>query len=70
MTISTLGDVAFVAAPARGIVRGSAGRLAGREIHSRRSVHVSLLGLDDSTIATFGHDRSAIRETGRRPFPF
>lgn len=69
MTISTFGDVAFVAEAARSIVRASAGRVIGREIHARRSVRVSLLGLDDSTIATFGHERSALEETGRRPFP-
>ena len=66
MAIRTLGDPGFAAAPSRGLFRRALARMmAAREIQARRAVNAYLLGLDDSTLATFGYDRRALEESGR-----
>lgn len=67
---ATLGDIGSRVAPGRGILRRAVARvLAQREAHAERTLRAHLLGYDDAMLATFGFDRVAIEEVGRRPFP-
>jgi hypothetical protein len=63
---TVFGEPAFAGRIERSGTRGVVAR-ASREIEGRRGVSAWLLSLDDSTLATFGYDRRAIAEVGRRP---
>ena len=66
----TLGDGVSRMAPAMGAMPSArAGAQTGREATPRQNVRALMLGLNDATLATFGHDCMAVDSAGRNGFP-
>ena len=66
----TLGDGGGRMTPAQGVMPYALARTQGiRETAPRHAARAFLLGLDDATLATFGHDRSGVAHAGRNSFP-
>ncbi len=68
--VRTLGDSGSRIAPAMGAMPYNLARAqTSREAAPRRIMVAFRAGVDDATLATFGHDRMSVDRAGRAGFP-
>lgn len=68
--VRTLGDSGSRIAPAMGAMPYNLARAqTSREAAPRRIMVAFRAGIDDATLATFGHDRMSVDRAGRAGFP-